>query len=45
MSMSERQRTQEHHEEMEQRIVRIPVPVAGYEKEALKILEGNLTIP
>jgi putative phosphoribosyl transferase len=28
-----------------ERIVRIPVPAAGYEKEALKILEGNLTIP
>jgi putative phosphoribosyl transferase len=30
---------------MEQRIVRIPVPAAGYEKDALKILEGSPTIP
>lgn len=32
-------------EQTQERIVRIPVPAAGYEKEALKILEGILTIP
>jgi putative phosphoribosyl transferase len=40
--MTEQTREQSRKKE---RIVRIPVPAAGYEKEALKILEGNLTIP
>ena len=38
------EQTREQPKKIE-RIVRIPVPAAGYEKEALKILEGNLTIP
>ena len=32
-------------EQTQERIVRTPVPEAGYGKEALRILEGSLTIP
>jgi|SoiMethySBSTD1v2_1073268.scaffolds.fasta_scaffold1803234_1 hypothetical protein len=32
-------------EQKKERLVRIPVPAAGYEKEAVKILKGTLTFP
>lgn len=32
-------------EQTQERIVRTPVPEAGYGKEALRILEGSLTFP
>jgi putative phosphoribosyl transferase len=38
------EQTKEQSKKIE-RIIRIPVPAADYEKETLKILEGNLTIP